>query len=88
MMANALTKINPVMARNTIVATMWTGLNVYYGIGFSEGWVGGIGTLRTSLSCALKPIRNPVPAREMIVPKAHKTAIADKFDSVNDCAQI
>ena len=40
-MANALTKINPVMARNTIVATMWTGLNVYYGIGFSEGWVEG-----------------------------------------------
>ena len=38
-MANALTKINPVMARNTIVATMRTGLNVYYGIGFSERWV-------------------------------------------------
>jgi len=42
--------------------------------------------LRTSLSCVRKPIKNPVPAREMIVPKAYKTAAARKLDSVNDYA--
>jgi hypothetical protein len=39
---------------------------------------------RTSLSCVLKPIKNPVPAREMIVPTAYKTSITHKLDSVND----
>ena len=40
-MTNAPTKIKPIMARNTIVATMRTGLNIYYGIGFNEGLVEG-----------------------------------------------
>lgn len=39
---------------------------------------------RTSLSCVLKPSRNPVPAREIIVPTAKRTAIAHELKSVNE----
>lgn len=40
----------------------------------------------TSLSCVVKPIKNPVPAREMMVPTAYKTTMAHKLDSVNNYA--
>jgi len=88
LITNAPTKINPIMAKKTMVATIRTGLNIYYRVGVSKGWVrGGVETIsRTSLSCVLKPIKNPVPAREMIVPTAYRTAAAHKLNSVNDCA--
>ena len=89
LITNAPTKIIPIMAKNTMVATTRTGLNICGGDRVQRGWVEGVEVLsRTILSCVLKPMRKPVPAREMIVPTANKTTIAQKLHSVNDCGQM
>ena len=54
-----------------------------------RGWAEGVESLsRTILSCVLKPIRNPVPARETMVPTANKTRIAHELHLVNHCGQM
>jgi len=42
LITNAPTKIIPIMAKNTMVATTRTGLNIYGGIGFSKGGQRGL----------------------------------------------
>lgn len=47
----------------------------------------GIETIsHTILSCEVKPIKNPVPSREVIVPRAYKAVVIHKLESVNDYA--